>query len=370
MRAVALLNLMMFYLVLILVATLESRMPAARYFSPLDTVQQKLHIERCLGSVKACKYFNLLTRFLSLKIGKNEFDRHCIATIGRENVHLHNHFIRSILKKACLPKTALSRQSKAEGSLAVKVPNGCNNLQFLCKDFLQSPRRGRTPNLRDRRFRDRPSPLGPHGKNNSIGLEDSAPKTQEQQSNIDLHSEGSRLPVSVEDGEEVEQDSESLSIYRKSPIRAPLGIPTYSKRAQNLLRKGLPSSTITDTCQSIGQLPDAHSLEQRLEQKLEMEGLKISADAANLLNNALDVYLKRLIKPCLDLAASKSVNKFSGPIQPGLNELPRSRGVQKLTGSVPASISDFRTAVELNPTILGEDWSLHLEKVCLRASEE
>ncbi|KAK7330974.1 hypothetical protein VNO77_25181 [Canavalia gladiata] len=348
-------------------------MPAARYFYLEDTIEQKLHIERRLGGVKSRKYFNLLSRFLSLKISKLEFDRLCIATIGRENVPLHNCLLKSILKKACLSKTALPREGKVEGSLNAKTPNGpngCNNLQFLCKDFPQSPRRGRTPNLRERRFRDSPSPLGPHGKNNSIGFEDSAPKIHEQQSDVIQQSAGSRLPVSVEDGEEVDQDSERLNLYRRSPVQAPLAIPTYNRRARKRLCQGLACGTVTDTCQSLGQLPDTCSLTKRLEHKLEMEGFKISLDAANLLNNALDVYLKRLIKPCLDLAASKSVNKFSGRIQPGLNGLPMNRCVQKPIGSVSACISDFRTAAHLNPTILGEYWSLQFEKVCLCASED
>lgn len=346
-------------------------MPAVRYFSPEETIEQKLQIERRLGSVKTCKYFNLLERFLSFKISKHEFDRVCIATIGRENVPLHNHFLKSILRKACLSKTAGSRESKVESSLNVKTPNGCSNLQILCKDFPQSPRKGRTPNLRDRKSRDRPCPFGPHGKNNSIGFEDSIPKIHEQQSIVNLQSAGSRLALSVEDGEEIDQDYEILNLFKKSPIQAPLAIPTYNRRPpQKHLSQGLSSGTVSDTCQSIAQLPDTCSLTKRLEQKLEIEGLKISTDAASLLNNALDVYLKRLIKPCLDLAASKLVNKFSGPIQPGLNELPMRRCVQKSIGSPSVSISDFRTAVELNPTILGEDWSLNLEKVCLHALED
>lgn len=340
-------------------------MPAVRYFSPEDTIEQKLQIERRLGCVKARKYFNILERFLSCKVSKREFDGICIAIIGRENVPLHNHFLKSILKKACFSKTAVPRENKVEGSLNVKTPNGCNNLQLLCKDFPQSPRRGRTPNLRDRRFRDRPSPLGPpHGKNISIGCEDSTPKIHEQQSNIHLQSVRNRLPLFVEDGDdEVDQVSEILNLYKRSPIQAPLAIPTYNRRPQKYLCKGQSSfGTVSDTCQSTGQLPDIFSLTKRLEQKLDMEGLKISMDAANLLNNALDVYLKRLIKPCLDLAASKLVNKFSGPIQ--------RRSVQRPTGSVSASISDFRTAVEVNPIVLGEDWSLNLEKLCLRTLEE
>ncbi|XP_061366759.1 uncharacterized protein LOC133309910 [Gastrolobium bilobum] len=251
------------------------------------------------------------------------------------------------------------------GIAAITSPNG-KYIQYSINTNDSIHLLGRTPNLRRRRFRDRPIPLGPQGKNNNIGFEDSAPKIHEQQNTVDLHSVGSKRPLSLEDGEEVDEDSESLNIYRRSPVRAPLAIPTYNKRARKLSCKGLPSDTVTDTCKSIGQLPDAPSLTKRLEQILEMEGLMISADATNLLNNALDVYLKRLIKPCLDLAASKSGNKFSGPIQSGLYGLPIGRRVQKPI----VSVSDFKTAIELNPTILGVDWSLQFEKVCLRASEE
>ncbi|XP_045827715.1 uncharacterized protein LOC123919762 [Trifolium pratense] len=422
-------------------------MPAARYFSPVNTLEQKLQIQRRLGGVKSCTYFHLIRRYLNLKISKIEFDRVCIQTIGRENIPLHNHFIKSILKKACLP---LQKQSRVQAPLNVKTPNGCNGLPPLCKDFPQSPRKCRTPNSRDRsRFSERLSPLGPHGKNSSIGVEnsalkiqeqqhDSTPKVQEQQHDLtpktqeqpcdstpkiqeqlrhtDPHCAVNRLPVSVENGEEVDRDSESLPIIRSpiraplaqdreqrhtdphcavnrlpvsmeyeeevdrdseslaisrmSPIQAPLGLPTYDNRAQRLTHKRLLSGIVSDTCQSIGHLPDTGSLMKRLEHNMETEGFKVSADAVNVLNNALNVYLKRLIKPCLDLATSKSVKKVSSQIQPGLNELPRNRCMQKIIGPASASISDFKTAMELNPTILGVDWSLHYERVCFLASEE
>lgn len=347
-------------------------MPAAQYFSPVDTLEQKRQIERTLGSAKACEYFNLLTRFLALKISKPKFNKLCIAIIGRDNVHLHNHLIRSILKKACLSKLPPTRKGNIEGSLSVKIPNGNqkSGLQSLCRDLPQSPRKVRTPNLRDRRFKDRPSPFGPHGKNHSIVCDDSAPKIHEQQSNADIYSVGSMPPLSAEDGEEVNQDSGSPINFSRSPIRAPLGIPTNIKPAQKIFFNVSASTSVTSTCQNTGQLPDTCSLMERLEQKLEMEGLKISVDSANLLNNALDVYLKRLIKPCSDLVVLKSVDKFSGSIQPGLNGFSNSRYVQKPSEPASASISDFRAAIELNPIILGKDWPLHFEKVCLRASEE
>ncbi|KAF7828638.1 scarecrow-like protein 32 [Senna tora] len=341
-------------------------MPAAQYISPVDTLEQKLQIERRLGSVKAREYFNLLTRFLTFKITKPKFNKLCIAIIGRDNLPLHNHLIRSILKKACLSKLPPNRKGKEEGSLSVKIPNGNqrSDLQSLCRDLPQSPRKVRTPNLRDRRFKDRPSPLGPQGKNHSIVCEDSAPRIHEPQSTVDIYSLGSMPPLSAEDSDEVNQDSGSPINYRRSPITAPLGILTNSKGARKVSFNVSEPPSVSSTCQHIGLLPDTNFLMKRLEQKLAVEGFKISVDSANLLNNALDVYLKRMIKPCLDLVVSKSDDKCRGPgpIQPGLNGLSNSRYVQKSSEPVSASISDFRAAMELNPVILGEDWPLHFEK--------
>ncbi|CAI8609359.1 unnamed protein product [Vicia faba] len=645
-------------------------MPAARYIPQVNTLDQKLQIQRRLGVLKSRKYFNLLTRYLSMKLTKPDFDKLCIAIIGRENVPLHNHFLKSILKKACLSKAAPPRQNIAEGDFKVKIPNGCNELPPLGKNS----RKCRTPNLHDRRFRVHPSPPGPHGKNGSIGLENSTPKIQEHQM---VHPVGNSLHVSVEHREEVNPDSERLAINRRSPIRSPLGphgknnstgfenstpkvqehhmdtdlhpvtngfhgsvehreevnrdseglainrrtpmqaplgphvmnnstgfenstpkvqehhmdtdlhpvgngfhvfvqhkeevirdserlainrrtamqaplgpngknnstgfenstpkfqehqmdtdlhpvgngfhasvehrkeairdsvwlainrripmqaplgpngknnsstgfgnstpkfqehqmdtdlhpggngfhasvehkeeviqdsamlaiirrtpmqaplgpngknnstgfenstpkvqehqmdtdlhpirngshvsvehrkevIPVSAMLAMNMAPIRAPlglhtydnmapiqSGIVTDTCQSIGHLPDTHSLMKRVERNLETVGCNISEDAANALNTALDVYLKRMIKPCLDTVAS--VNNFSSQIQPGMNEFPRNRRVQKSIGSASASISDFRTAMELNPTILGEDWPLHFERTCFLEFEK
>ncbi|CBI33712.3 unnamed protein product, partial [Vitis vinifera] len=259
-------------------------MLVGRNFSRIHTLELKIQIEKKLGRAKAEKYFDLLTKYLSLKLSKNEFNKLCIDTIGRENVLLHNQLIGSIIKNACLSKSPPPKQSKTEGSLNVKVANGYqrSSLQSICRDvFPQSPRKGRTPSLRDRK---------PPGEVNS-----------------------------VEDGEEVEQAARSPGIHSRSPVTAPLGIP----KTTIVTRK--------------------------------MEGFKISGDCISLLNNGLDVFLKRLIKPCLELASSRSGQKHLS---------------QKHAGSIPASILDFRVAMELNPYILGEDWPVKLEKVCLRASGE
>lgn len=355
-------------------------MLVGRNFSRIHTLELKIQIEKKLGRAKAEKYFDLLTKYLSLKLSKNEFNKLCIDTIGRENVLLHNQLIGSIIKNACLSKSPPPKQSKTEGSLNVKVANGYqrSSLQSICRDvFPQSPRKGRTPSLRDRKFRDRPSPLGPHGKNHSVVCEDTVPKIQEQQSATELLSLGSRPPGevnSVEDGEEVEQAARSPGIHSRSPVTAPLGIPKTTKVTRKVLCNEAPSAFQIESCQNMGELPDTHSLRNRLEQKLEMEGFKISGDCISLLNNGLDVFLKRLIKPCLELASSRSGQKHlsqkHGHVVPGPKGMWPVRYVQKPAGSIPASILDFRVAMELNPYILGEDWPVKLEKVCLRASRE
>ncbi|KAF5193371.1 transcriptional regulator of RNA polII, SAGA, subunit [Thalictrum thalictroides] len=341
-------------------------MPPCRHSSRTDTVDIKAEIVGKVGQEKAEKYFYYLNKLISLKLSKSEFNKLCINTIGRENVSLHNRFIESIVKNASAAKTPPSNGSKSEGSLNVRVANGYhkNNLHLLYGDaFPLSPRKGRSSNLRDRRFKDRPSPLGPNGKVPSIIHDESLSKTQEKKNVTELVSPNSRPRlefVSVEDGEEVEQATGSPSLQTQSRISvsAPLGI----QRARKTLRSTLLSSVHVESMCNSYELPDTMSLRKQIERKLESEGLGISMDCANLLNNGLDVFLKRLIKPCLDLARSRG----GVPVQNGLGAqkcLQRSR-------CISASMLDFRVAMELQPPLLGENWPVQLEKVCSRASEE
>ncbi|XAR51351.1 hypothetical protein NMG60_11005953 [Bertholletia excelsa] len=350
-------------------------MPPDQHISRVDTLELRLLVERKLGYEKADKYFQLLNRYLSLKLSKSEFNRHCISTIGRENITLHNRLIRAIIGNACAGRTPPPKQGKAGSLLNIKLPNGYqrSSLQSVCREsFPPSPRKGRTPNLRDRKSKDRPSPLGPHGKTNSAGCEDSVHKIQEQQSATELLSLGSRPPPevnSVEEGEEVEQAAGSPSVYSRSPVRAPFGISIKGKESRKVLRNGSANAFYVESCLSCGELPRTISLKTRLEQKLEREGLHISTDCVNLLNNSLDVYLKRLMKPCLELASSRvGSRQFIGvpnQIVYVLNGMRQMRYVQKANRPHFASLLDFRVVMESNPSMLGEDWPLQLEKVCL-----
>ena len=350
--------------------------------SRIDTLELKSLILKKFGHQRADKYFDQLTRLFSLKITKCEFDKFCLRIIGRENISLHNHFIRSILKNTCLGKVPPHKGVERAGSnLTVKTANGYkrNCLQSLYREaFPSSPRKGRSPVSRDRKCRDRPSPLGPLGKPQSMACEELNSRAQEQQSATELLSTGSRPPIefaSVEDGEEVEQMAVSPGVQSRSPVTAPYGILMNlggSRKALSNISRG--SNYIPETCLNSGELPDTRSLRSHLEQKLEMEGIGVSLDCVNLLNNGLDVYLKRLIEPCMALAGSRCDNEqlksASGEFIPGLNGTLPGRYAQRQRKSVNASMLDFRFAMESNPQILGEDWPVQLEKISLRGFEE
>ncbi|ESW15096.1 hypothetical protein PHAVU_007G043700 [Phaseolus vulgaris] len=350
-----------------------------RSYSRIDTLELKALIVRKVGHQRADKYFDQLRRLLSSKISKSEFDRICIVIIGRENIPLHNRLIRAILKNACLAKVPpVSGSARAGIALSVKDSNGLQrgSMQTFGDAFPPSLRRIGPSAARDRRSKGRQNALGPLGKPQfGLASEELISKTLEQQSATELNSLGSRPPISVEEGEEVEQMAGSPSVQSRSPVTAPLGI------SMNFVRGGRRHSNVSlcskgfpETCLSNGDLPDTRSLRSRLEQKLEKEGLSVTVDCVNLLNNALDSYLKRLIESFMDLAGSRCGNEQHAQrnrqLATSSNVLLSRRCMQKATGSACASLSDFRLAMELNPQVLGPDWPIQLEKICIRASEE
>lgn len=373
-------------------------MPPIRHSSRIDVFEIKACIVRKIGHEKAEEYFHNLQNFLSLKIRKSEFNKLCLSTIGRENVALHNRFIVSILKNASLSKTAPVFVTKEAGSSNAKITNGhTRNLQSLCGDaFPPSTRKSRSTSIRDCKFRDHPSPLGP-GKiqglvydESTSGLTDNAHMLsssgdltglRERRSALDIISIGSKALVdvaSVEDGEEVEQAAGSPCIQSRSPVRPPFGIPMSVGVARKTLRNGpavpfhFTASDFPDTCSNSSVLPDSRTLKKRLERRLQVEGLNVSVDCVNLLNNALDAFLKRLIKPCMELAQARCSHEpvmVNCKAVHGMDSTMLGKYVQKPIHCLSASLLDFQVAMELNPQLLGEDWSIQLEKIHLRSTE-
>ena len=335
-------------------------MGANQQYTRVDTLELKALLYQKIGQQRADKYFNLLNKLFSLQVTKSNFDKFCIRTIGRENLPLHNRLISSIVKNASLAKVPPPTVKKLANSLNVKVARGStsqrNSLHSLYGDsFPLSPRKSRSP--RDRKFKDRPSPLGPNGKSDYVGEAGSKVQPELHQSPTELHSLGSRPPIevlSVEDGEEVV--SGSPGIQSRSPVTAPLGISLKMNKARKTLHHALSTyGSWPQTCQNSYELPESRYLRGRLKQKLEGEGLSISEDCANLLNVGLDAYLKRLMEPCIGLARSKVGQRVPG-FNGGLNR-------QRLRMSAGVSLLDFNVAMECDPRRLGADWSIYLEKL-------
>ncbi|XP_010484500.1 PREDICTED: uncharacterized protein LOC104762811 [Camelina sativa] len=274
-----------------------------------DISELKSQIEKKIGRVKTETYLNLLSKFLTLKISKSDFDKLIVATVKKENVSLHNALLRGILRNVCLSKTP----PLIKNGIEKKKP--LHGFQSLCKDLPKSPRKGRTR----RRFKD---------GNNVI----SKGKSQI----TEVVSSSGRQQWSMEDGEEVDQ---LIRCWRSQPIEPPLGV-----NFRDVIKK---QHCIGTCCYSSGELPDSVSLKKKLEDGLGImeEGLEVSVGFSNLLNAGLDVFLKRLIKPCLELAAS------------------RSRSSQGEVYSSAFSLVDLQVAMELNPSLLGEDWPEKLEKI-------
>ncbi|KAK7320741.1 hypothetical protein VNO77_30497 [Canavalia gladiata] len=409
--------------------------------SRIDLVELKAQIVKKIGADKSKRYFYYLNKFLSQKLSKTEFDKLCYRVLGRENLPLHNHFIKSILKNACQAKIPPPVQPTGPPKLGVlannvspgredgheqSVANFQNqNASIWSNGVLPvSPRKQRS-GVRDRKPKDRPSPLGPNGKVDSVAHQSTA--TEDSGSKVDMengtltqcdyqrpiqhlqavaelpengvgdviqraerpriHGKGPTGISNVEDGEEVEQ----LNRLNCSTLTAPLGIP-YCTASVGGARKALPVNSPSDfvSCYDSGRLSDTDTLRRRMEQIATVQGLGgVSMECANMLNNVLDVYLKRLIRSCVDLVGAKSGNEprklpvlkqqIQGKVINGMwpnNHL----HVQSAGGlaepepehrrSLSVSLRDFKVAMELNPQQLGEDWPLQLEKISMLSFEE
>ncbi|KAL5699412.1 hypothetical protein ACHQM5_030321 [Ranunculus cassubicifolius] len=420
--------------------------------SRINLTDLKTQIVKKLGPDRSKRYFYFLNRLLSQKISKGEFDKLCLRILGRENLALHNQLVRSILKNAChakVPPAVCQKEAtqKSTATITKKSPlsedgyreSGPSTLTAGQSSHIWSngnalplsPRRCRS-GLR----RDRPSPLGLNGKtyiHSATTPEDGSEKVTAENGDLRVYDiqrsvhhhqifteqpenekdpflqrpnkkqrtkkspddpffTPSKEPVErhfVDDWEMVQQGGNSGSA--RSPLRAPLGIPFCSASVGGS-RKALPTTNISSFAISSdsGMLFDTGTLRRRMEQIVGAQGLEgVSVDCANLLNNGLDVYLKRLIRSCIELVGSRSgpepallsANKHPPYRKPmnGLKpeyqlQMQSSSGpsgcIQELSTRCPISLLDLKVAMELNPQQLGEDWPLLLEKICMHECEE
>ncbi|CAH9106817.1 unnamed protein product [Cuscuta europaea] len=346
--------------------------PQPHQQSRINLVELKSQIVRKLGPERSKQYFHYLSRLLGMKIGKVEFDKLCVRILGRENLALHNHFIRSILKNACSAKVPPS--SHDDNELLVHATAGSN--KETSGDAVE-----------------RNGPLGTKGKSISTSLRPSITRPCDSKvieenrdysapcvgdlgldpTKVSVLTIPTSAPVSVHNKDRVRNEGEESRA--KVQPQAPLGIPLCNVRTLPLM------SDSKRVCTS-GALLDTLTLRERMEQiaiKHDLEGVPI--DCANLLNKGLDSYLKSIIIHTVQLMEARSRCELTKPIKKhpingklvnGM-ELRTCRPLEVIKENTPPSVislQDFRVAMELNPQQLGEDWPLLLERICTESFDE
>ncbi|KAL6894013.1 hypothetical protein ACP4OV_008111 [Aristida adscensionis] len=297
-------------------------MAAGRKMARVDVAELKQRLEKRLGRQRAAKYFAHLTMLLNLKLSKVEFDRVCFATIGRENIALHNALIRGIIGNALSGVPPPSRQAATGQSGTTTATSGqCVGVAL--------PAVG-----------------------NVGAVVDSGDGELERELGAAV-----RKVVSVEDGEEVEQVRSVPRVQSRSQITAPLGIPVVGSSALRTRRMDGPM----DLCYDSGHLLDTGSLCEGLRRRLQNGGIGITAQSVDALNRGLDEFLRRLIKPCMDLSRVRSSSRIISKADERFTA--RINGLHKPNQRHCTTLQDFAVAVQSNPHLLGANWPVLTEKI-------
>ncbi|KAJ0247424.1 hypothetical protein HA466_0168340 [Hirschfeldia incana] len=328
--------------------------------SRIDLAELKAHIVKKIGVERSKRYFYYVGRFMSQKLTKREFDKSCHRLLGRENLPLHNKLIHSILKNASLAKSP--PQPPANKSLVLGKEDGPNrNDHVWSNGVLPKVRSGTCVGT----IRDRPSPLGPNGKVESSMNQPLCSREDKS---------GNRNAVSIDDEA---QEGRGRLVLSKGPVTAPLGV-SFCAASVGGPRRTVPVSTRSDfiSCYDSGGLTDAEMLRKRMESIAAAHGLGgVSGECSSVLSNVVDVYLKKLIGSCVDLSGPRSRQSR----EENVNGVWTSNSLQIQTSNQPCDITqerhqvsllDFRVAMKLNPTQLGEDWPLLRERMFMRSFEE
>lgn len=337
-------------------------MQPPRQHSRINLDELKAQIVKKLGPEGSKHYFYYLQRFLSLKLSKVEFNKLCLRVLGRENIPLHNQFIRSILSNACCAKAPPPASHKDDALKHVtliggqEIPSDGYQQNGSHIDMTQasgspglsnggdmlpvSPRKARS-GFRDRRSADRRSALGPNGKT-SFGPQLSAatrgklengdlnpPDIGRSMQQVDDESENlvshpAKMPVvrRSPDGSALVYNKDQTELVvrndgkeasARSPLRAPLGVPLCPVSTGGACRALPPasSSRLNGTFDD-GALLDSHALRDRMEHIAVAQGLEgVSVDCANILNHGLDSYMKGLIRSCIELVGARSGHELT-----------------------------------------------------------
>ncbi|KAH7298116.1 hypothetical protein KP509_25G027300 [Ceratopteris richardii] len=307
----------------------------------IDVLELKACIVKKLGTEKANRYFSHFQSFISSRLSKVELDKLVVMTIGRDNVGLHNQFVKAILSNAIKAKTPPPPRPPVQnaGKPPLKPHSPCITSEDAIPhispstlsngdSFLPSPRRGRSLIARDHRT----SPLGPREDNptpdlsrpiqqfeggarqldteivNSVDHPVKRARVTPSQSDENASILGSVWPQKILNEDEKALILPPLSFG--SSIKAPLGAPFhFGTTDTGFQRSGLhafPAQALLQDGRDkeyddSGELPNNDLMHRLMEEAAASEGLEgVSKESAVLLNLSLDMYLKRLIKSSID----------------------------------------------------------------------
>ena len=310
-----------------------------------DLADLKLHIVKKVGAERCRRYFYYLGRFLSQKVTKSEFDKSCHRLLGRENLlPLHNKLIHSILRSASLAKSPPPTSH----------PNH-NRSDHVLSNGVVLPKVA---------IRDRPIPLGQNKKVESSLHQPHCRGNRNMENGGGALLDKVKVAAPVIRDEEAREERGRLTLST-TPVVAPLGIPFWEASVGVACRANRADFI---SCYDSGGLSDTEMLRKRMESIAVAHGLGgVSPECTSMLNNMLDVYLKKLIKSCLDLSGARSTigNQSNSLLIQTSNQPSDTTQEEHLV-----SLLDFRAATELNPSQLGEHWPLLRERLLMRSFEE
>ncbi|GMJ14211.1 hypothetical protein like AT2G24530 [Hibiscus trionum] len=380
-------------------------MQSRNQHSRVDLIELKARLMKRLGPERSKRYFHYLNKLLSLKLSKVEFNKVCFRILGRENVRLHNLLIRSILKNACnakAPPPLVTSHCRPRNGDVLLSPRNARS-RVLARINAKVDSASHEPIITDEIVVSEDGDLTSHDTWRPVQRHQEVLDKANNQRDVLLidpkklsSTKGSVygfLPEDSRDQTEVSAGEDGKVSCFRSSLQAPLGISLFSGSISEAWRV-LPSSKSAGYAMSYdaGRLLDSETLRERMQQIAALDGLEgVSMDCADILNNGLDVYLKRLIMMSVELVGTrhgckpsknngvkhcsygKLVNGFRmsachhNQIQNNSSGL---EGTDEKRSYKPISLLDFKVAMELNPQRLGEDWPAVLEKICMHSFEE
>ncbi|KAJ4718697.1 Transcriptional coactivator Hfi1/Transcriptional adapter 1 [Melia azedarach] len=378
--------------------------------SQVNLVELKAQLVKRLGPDRSKLYFYYLNKLLSLKLSKAEFNKLCLRVIGRENIKLHNQLICSILNNACnakVPPSASTRDGdgfefsgdgyQKNEDVLLSSPWGTRARVSLGSDgkvdFSSSQQSSITGN----------NVVSENGDFDSHEIKKQAQHHQVISNKTNNEGEGGlRHPVKIKGPAEsvisVDTNKQSETVILRdgkelSPrisVKAPLGIPLCPASVGGARQTPLLGSSGRDfSSYDRGELLDTETLKERMQQIATAHGIEgVSMDSANLLNNGLNAYLKRIIRSSFELVGARcghdlvgknthkrlSHGRLANGVLPANQFHVQSSNMpsEEMSGqihSLPLSLLDFKVAMWLKPQQLG-DWPLLLEKICTHLHEE